>query len=105
MAREGVHYLIEYGNTGEVNAFVPIDADIDEYVRKFYPYVTEDFISTMQNSPEDGMWVKIIKTGYEDTHVFLPSGDSHTPSHGELMSMYVFFFNRDVSFMKKKAPR
>lgn len=101
-----MHYLIEYGETGEANIFLPTGMDMTKFIRRFYPDIPEEYTAHVQGEYiEDGMWVKIIKQGYEDTCIFLPSGDTSTLSHEELMSMYVFFFQRSTKFMKKKPPR
>lgn len=105
MERQGIQYLLEYGETGEQNVFIPIGTDIQNFIRKFYPHIPLEFELTQQGEPEDGIWVRVIKTGYEDMCVFLPTGDADQPFTDELRELFRFFFNHSFNFMKLKPPR
>ena len=106
MERQGIEYLIEYGETGEANIFLPVGMDITKFIRRFYPHIPEGYnIHRRSECIEDGMWVKITNRGYEDTNVFLPSGENSIVSQDELTSMYIYFFKRATNFMKKPPHR
>jgi len=105
MAREGIHYLVEYDINNDEDVFIPLNTDKHEFICKFYPHISTEYTLTQQGPIEDGEWVKIVKTGYEDIHVFLPLGDTINMHWTDIERVFIFFFSDRTNFMKKKPQR
>jgi hypothetical protein len=105
MDRQGLRYLIHYGNNAEIIAFIPVGKDIHEHVRTYYPFIKHEFCTTQHGEREDGAWVTIKEDGYEDCNVFLPTGQRHIITNDDFIPMFIYFFAGDNSFMKKRPPR